>query len=82
MKIILPYLNDKAVVFGSTILGKDTKRSFLASKLMDFYNKKGIFSNDNDSLIDLEDILKKYFDDVKIDLIGNVACFYAKNRSL
>jgi 2-polyprenyl-3-methyl-5-hydroxy-6-metoxy-1,4-benzoquinol methylase len=75
---ILPYLNNNGVVFGSTILGKDIEKNFFASKLMNFYNKKGIFSNTYDSLEDLEGVLQNYFCHVEIKVIGNVACFYAK----
>lgn len=77
-KHVLPYLNDNATVFGSTILGSDVDVSFLARKLMSFYNKKGIFDNRSDSLSELSSSLQMYFKEVEIKVIGCVAIFSAK----
>ncbi|PKH07777.1 bifunctional 2-polyprenyl-6-hydroxyphenol methylase/3-demethylubiquinol 3-O-methyltransferase UbiG [Moritella sp. Urea-trap-13] len=68
-------MNKGAVLFGSTILGKDTSQNNLAKKLMAFYNKKGIFSNANDDLVSLDTALKAHFYDVKIKVVGCVAIF-------
>jgi 2-polyprenyl-3-methyl-5-hydroxy-6-metoxy-1,4-benzoquinol methylase len=69
------FLNENGVLFGSTILGKDSKYGYLAGKLMAFYNSKGIFDNAFDDLHDLEISLKQNFTDVKINVIGCVAIF-------
>ncbi len=77
-KHLKDHLHDGGVLFGSTILGKDVEKNFFAKKLMAVYNKKAIFSNDNDDLESLERLLNKYFYDVKIKVIGCVALFSAK----
>lgn len=74
------YLNKNGVLFGSTILGKDVHKNYFANKLMNLYNKKGIFSNENDSLEELEAELNKYFKKVSIKMIGCVAVFSAKEK--
>jgi ubiquinone/menaquinone biosynthesis C-methylase UbiE len=75
---ILPILNDGGVLFGSTVLQGDIQRNFVAKKLMNIYNKKGIFSNQNDTLKGLEESLKKRFNTCGIEVIGCVALFWAK----
>lgn len=73
-----PYLNDKGVLFGSTILGKGLDKSYLANKLMSIYNRQGIFHNSLDNLTDLTSSLHEYFREVKIRTVGCVAIFAAK----
>ncbi len=73
-----PYLNEKGVLFGSTILGKGVKKSYLASKLMSIYNHKGIFDNNLDSLTELTSSLREHFKEVDIRTLGCVAVFTAK----
>lgn len=70
-------MNTGGVVFGSTILGKGTTQNVFAQKLMAFYNKKGIFCNENDELGALEEALNKHFSNVKVQVIGCVALFSA-----
>ena len=65
-------------VFGSTILQGGVARSWTARKLMNFYNKKGIFSNERDDLEGLESALSERFDNVEIEVVGCVALFSAK----
>jgi len=68
-------MNPGARVFGSTILQGGVERSWLAQRLMAFYNKKGIFSNTTDSLDDLKSALSQRFVNVKVDVVGCVALF-------
>lgn len=70
-------MNEGGVIFGSTILGRGVSTNLLAKKLMDFYNKKAIFSNVNDDIESLESALKLHFSGVKIQVIGCVALFSA-----
>jgi len=70
-----PLMNEGGVLFGSTILGEGQKPNWAARKLMAFYNSKGIFSNQQDNLEDLRANLEKYFKDVTIEVIGEVALF-------
>ena len=62
-------------VFGSTILQGDLPRNWTARKLMNFYNKKGIFSNVQDDLEGLESSLSKRFENVETEVVGCVALF-------
>lgn len=77
---VKPLLNNGGVVFGSTILGKDVRRSFLAEKLMKTYNAKGVFSNLSDRQQDLEAGLKAHFDEYTIRIEGCVVLFSARKQ--
>lgn len=74
----IPHLEDGATVFGSTILQGDAPRSGAARKLMQIYNRKGVFSNEADALEALRSELDKRFDDVTVEMIGCVALFSAR----
>jgi ubiquinone/menaquinone biosynthesis C-methylase UbiE len=77
-KTLSPLLSKGGVIFGSTILGKSKQEGFLARKLMNFYNKKGIFSNKEDTLEELDKILSNNFNSYSIKSVGCVALFSAK----
>ncbi len=68
-------MNQDALVFGSTILQGGVPKSWAAQRLMNFYNKKGIFSNTADDLVGLEKALQERFKKVQIDIVGCVALF-------
>ena len=68
-------MNPNAVLFGSTLLSEGVTRNGLGKRLMDAYNKKGIFSNRNDHLDGLKEALNKRFRDVSVDVIGCAALF-------
>lgn len=80
-KNLLPLLNNNGKLFGSTILGQDSKHNYLARKLMAIYNKKGIFGNTMDNLSSLKTILNQYFEQVNIEIEGCVAIFSATKKS-
>ncbi|WP_299492844.1 class I SAM-dependent methyltransferase [uncultured Shewanella sp.] len=69
------YLNEGGVLFGSTILGQGTQPGYFATKLMNFYNSKGIFDNLDDDLTSLETVLNENFQQVQIEMRGCVAIF-------
>jgi ubiquinone/menaquinone biosynthesis C-methylase UbiE len=71
-------LSDGARVFGATIVQGDAPRNLAAQKLMDIYNAKGIFSNADDRVDDLDAALRQRFTDVRVELIGCVALFEAR----
>jgi hypothetical protein len=71
-------LNDGQVIFGTTLLGQGTPHNFLARSLRQIYNKKGIFSNQQDNLADLETVLSQHFAEYKLDVIGCVAFFVGR----
>lgn len=68
-------MNPGAVLFGSTILQGGVLRNWFAKRLMAFYNKKGIFSNQDDNLEDLKSVMNQRFKDVSVEVIGCVALF-------
>lgn len=68
-------MNPNAVLFGSTLLQGDVPRSWLAKSLMNTYNKKGIFSNQKDTLEGLQRMLNKYFREVSVEMVGCAALF-------
>ena len=70
---LIECMNPGAVVFGSTLLQGGIPRNWAAQRLMNFYNAKGIFSNQSDDLPDLDLALKQRFDEVQIDVIGSAA---------
>jgi len=75
---LIPYMNPDGIVFGSTILSHGVRRSLLAKKLMNFYNRKGIFHNEEYCLEDLERELAQRFRNIQIEISGSVAIFQAR----
>jgi hypothetical protein len=63
-------------VFGTTAIYY-AGQSKLAGGIMDIYNNKGIFSNQDDIEDDLVEVLAKNFADVSVSQIGNVIFFRA-----
>jgi SAM-dependent methyltransferase len=75
---ILDVLNTDGVVFGSTLVQPGAQVGWLAQKMMDIYNRKGIFSNHEDRVDDLENILSTHFTQHSIEVCGAAAIFSAK----
>jgi ubiquinone/menaquinone biosynthesis C-methylase UbiE len=70
-------LSENGIIFGSTILSLGINKNRMATKLMSIYNKKGIFSNTQDSIEDLENYLSSKYSHYKIEIKGCVALFNA-----
>lgn len=70
-------LTPGGVVFGSTLLQGQTKMSPAARKLMGIYNRKGIFTNTNDTIEALETILAERFSAYSLEQVGCAAIFSA-----
>ena len=68
-------MNPNAVLFGSTLLQGGVSRNWFARRLMAFYNRKGIFSNQHDDLDGLKQALNQRFHDVSIETVGCAALF-------
>ncbi|HEY9769755.1 MAG TPA: class I SAM-dependent methyltransferase [Coleofasciculaceae cyanobacterium] len=68
-------MNPKAIVFGSTLLQGGVQRNWFAKHLMDAYNRKGIFSNQQDDLEGLKQVLSKRFRNVSVEVVGCAALF-------
>ena len=75
---LIPYLENDGVLFGSTILGKDIQRPFPAALVMWLYNWKGFFSNSQDSLGGIMEVLSKRFKTFHVEVCGCVVLFWAK----
>lgn len=68
-------MNPGAVVFGATILHRGVSSSWLARRMMHIYNRKGIFSNQQDDLDGLKYELEQRFREVSIEVVGSAALF-------
>lgn len=73
-------LSTDGVLYGATILGEGVTHNCFGRKLMKIYNKKGIFSNANDSENELRKILSEHFKNVNIKVFGTVALFSASHK--
>jgi 2-polyprenyl-3-methyl-5-hydroxy-6-metoxy-1,4-benzoquinol methylase len=72
-----PLMNPGAVLFGSTLLQGGVPRNWAAKRLMDVYNRKGIFSNESDDLDGLKRALGRRFQAVSVEVAGCAALFSA-----
>jgi hypothetical protein len=68
-------MNPGAVIFGATLLQDGVARSWPAKRLMDFYNGKGIFSNEKDGIDGPHTALGQRFRSVSIEIAGCAALF-------
>jgi len=68
-------MNPGAVLFGSTILQGGVRHHWLGKRLLQVYNRKGVFSNREDGLDALQQALSKRFRDVSVEVAGAVAIF-------
>jgi 2-polyprenyl-3-methyl-5-hydroxy-6-metoxy-1,4-benzoquinol methylase len=68
-------LQPEGVLFGATILSNQNLHTTASQFLCSLYNKKGIFSNQQDSQEELMQVLSKHLIDVKMTIIGCVAIF-------
>lgn len=62
-------------LFGATILADAHLHTKISQRLCAFYNKKGIFSNQEDTLEALKIALTQHLTDVEISVVGCVALF-------
>ena len=69
-------LNSGGVIFGSTLLQEGVTRGKMARKLMQIYNKNGIFSNTEDSLEALKTSLAQQFETFEVEVVGCAALFW------
>ncbi|WP_122663848.1 class I SAM-dependent methyltransferase [Pseudomonas viridiflava] len=74
-----PCLKENGVLFGATILGDAAEHNGFGRKLMDIYNKKGIFGNRSDTVADLRAALEQHFAQVSIEVVGKVALFSGRS---
>jgi hypothetical protein len=77
LRLARGYLNDGGVLFGTTLLGAGTDANALARILMRAYNRLKWFSNQQDTLADLEAGLRTHFGRYEVRVIGPTAVFEA-----
>jgi SAM-dependent methyltransferase len=75
---LMPLMNPGAVLFGATLLRWGVPLGPLGGRLMDLYNRKGIFSNRCETLDGLEWQLGSRFSDVSVHMVGCAALFSAR----
>jgi SAM-dependent methyltransferase len=73
-----PLLNPSGVLFGSTVLRHGVRCNRRARAFMRLYNGRRVFSNLEDSLDDLRQVLRTTFRDVEIEIVGCVAQFLCR----
>nr|VFK09723.1 MAG: Methyltransferase domain-containing protein [Candidatus Kentron sp. LPFa] len=69
------FMNPGAVLFGTTLLQEGVPLTLQGKLLLAFLNKRGVFSNREDSLDGLKRALQERFDDVSIEVVGCAAIF-------
>lgn len=74
-KNLIPFLNERGVIFGATVLGQDEHSNFLARRLLKKYNENGVFDNKNDTMEGLEKILANNFSNYSLKRVGCMAVF-------
>ena len=67
--------NPGARVFGATLLHDGVPRNWLARQVMKRNNAHGIFSNADDDLTGLQDVLARHLDRPMLDVVGCVGVF-------
>lgn len=72
-------LTHNGVLFGSTLLHDGVPRGWLARRLMAFYNRKQVFSNEQDNLQSLDEGLAARFESYEIEVVGCAALFKASH---
>jgi SAM-dependent methyltransferase len=70
-----PLLEPGGVIFGTTILSEGVEHTRLGRKLLQAYNRKGIFSNLHDDRDALERALANRYDRYELEISGAVALF-------
>lgn len=73
-------VNPGALVFGATLLHDGVPRNWLARQVMKRNNAHGIFSNAQDDLDGLRDVLAQHLDQPKLDVVGCVGVFSGRAR--
>lgn len=75
-------LQPNGVLFGATILADANLHTKTSQGLCAFYNKKGIFSNREDTLDALKHMIAQHLTDIEISVIGCVALFKGRCPSV
>jgi SAM-dependent methyltransferase len=68
-------LEPDGVLFGATVLGEPARHTRLGCAVLGYLNKRGIFSNLEDTAAGLHTMLSEAFHDVDVRLVGSGAVF-------
>ena len=71
-------MNEDAVLFGSTLMGRGVDATPAARGVMAVLNRRGVFSNREDDPASLEAELGRRFEDVRVEIVGQMALFTAR----
>jgi SAM-dependent methyltransferase len=72
-------LAPSGVLFGASVLGTSGPQTWLSRRVLQAFNRRGAFSNLNDTEDGLADILGASFEDVELETVGSIAIFSARN---
>lgn len=75
---LFEWLNPGGVIFGCTVIFDSSEKHWLADKIMQIYNRKGVFSNQDDTISAFEQALSKRFENYELKIIGSAAQFIIK----
>lgn len=75
---LTPLLRPGGVIFGSTVLSNGVRHTPVAQALLAVYNRTGIFTNRDDDLDGLHEILAARFGEYRVEILGSVAVFTAR----
>jgi ubiquinone/menaquinone biosynthesis C-methylase UbiE len=73
------YLSRNGVLYGATILGDEAAHNPFGRLLMKTYNRKGLFSNQADTMDGLQKMLSHHFERVQVRQHNTVALFVARD---
>jgi SAM-dependent methyltransferase len=74
-------LRPGGILFGATILGEGVQHNAFGAALMGVYNRRGIFSNRDDSLAALQTLLGQELEKVEVRQLGRVALFSGRRAA-
>ena len=75
---LAPHLQDDGEIFGATLLGSEIQRPLSARVWMAHYNRKGVFSNSQDSLGGIMEVLSARFRTFNVEVCGCAVLFWGK----
>ncbi|KAI0750451.1 S-adenosyl-L-methionine dependent methyltransferase [Fomes fomentarius] len=77
-RTVIPALAPGGVVYGSTVLAQGVQHTWLGTRMIRLYNKKGVFGNAADSEEGLRGALGEMFEEYELQVVGVVALFHAR----
>lgn len=69
-------LSEDGVVFGTTVLGRNVKHGRVEKAVLGLYNRLGILTNRDDDAESLETILRRYFQQVSVQVKSRCIAFF------